>query len=507
MRDDEVADLLDSDERLVVIEAPAGTGKTYQGANYARRETSRLVRGRILILTHTHAACGVFADATKADSSRVEIKTIDSLIAQIASAYHKTLDLPADPSAWARREQNGYAILAERVSKLLTEKPMVANALADRFPVVIGDEHQDTIEHQNTIMLRIHEAGAKLRVFGDPMQQIFRGPTRDWFEQSRRRWCTLKQRGAFGELEHPHRWESGSPALGAWILEARRRLKDGHPIDLSGDLPEGLRVLRLENTAQTRAGYQVPNGSRRPLDEIVGGADELLILTDQNETTKALRAFWNRRIPIWEGFTRDYLGRLANDLAGDEITPEAVCTAVSTFMSSICVGYSASSHGNRLAQEVREECARASRGKPALLQEIGRKILAEPNHKGVAAALRRIDQLRAEGAAGFSNIRIDHQSELRDAIRMGEFESAEDALAELHRRRSYTRPKPPPKAISTIHKAKGLECDHAVLLPCDAGRFRDIEYARCKLYVAVSRARSSLTLSVCPNDPGPLFAF
>ena len=180
MRDDEVADLLDSDERLVVIEAPAGTGKTYQGANYARREASRQARGRILILTHTHAACGVFADATKADSSRVEIKTIDSLIAQIAGAYHKTLDLPADPSAWARREQNGYAILAERVSKLLTEKPMVANALADRFPVVIGDEHQDASGHQNTIMLRIHEAGAKLRVFGDPMQQIFRGPTRDW---------------------------------------------------------------------------------------------------------------------------------------------------------------------------------------------------------------------------------------------------------------------------------------------------------------------------------------
>ena len=37
MSDKDVAALLDSSEPLVVIEAPAGCGKTYQGANYARR--------------------------------------------------------------------------------------------------------------------------------------------------------------------------------------------------------------------------------------------------------------------------------------------------------------------------------------------------------------------------------------------------------------------------------------------------------------------------------------
>lgn len=507
MQDNEVAGLLDSDERLVVIEAPAGTGKTYQGANYARREAGRLARGRILILTHTHAACGVFADATKANTSRVEIKTIDSLIAQIAAAYHKTLDLPADPSAWARREQNGYAQLAERVSTLITRKPMVASVLADRFPVIVGDEHQDTSEHQHAIMLRIHEAGSKLRVFGDPMQQIYRSPGRNGAELDRARWRSLKERSAFGELETPHRWAKGSQALGAWILRARSQLKDGQPVDLSGELPEGLQILRLKNTAQTRTGFQLSTPDRRPLDQLIGSADDLLILTDQNDTAKALRAFWNGRLPIWEGYTRDDLGKLVTDLSGHEITPEAACAALNTFIYAISVGYSATSHGNRLAQEVREGCERSSRGKPALLQEIGRELLAQPNHKGVAAALHRLHQLRTGGTAGFNEIRIDHQSELRDAIRMSQFESPEDALAELHRRRSYTRPKPPPKAISTIHKAKGLECDHAVLLPCDGSRFRDTEYGRCKLYVALSRARSSLTLSICPDEPGPLFRF
>lgn len=102
MSDEDVAALLDSAAPLVVVEAPAGCGKTYQGANHARRMASSSPHGRVLILTHTHAACAVFAKETRGARNRVEIRTIDSLITQIAAAYHKSLDLPADPSAWVR---------------------------------------------------------------------------------------------------------------------------------------------------------------------------------------------------------------------------------------------------------------------------------------------------------------------------------------------------------------------------------------------------------------------
>ena len=508
MLDEDAAALLDSNEKLVVIEAPAGTGKTYQGANYAQRESRRLNRGRILILTHTHAACGVFAEATKADTPRVEIKTIDSLIAQIAAAYHKTLDLPPDPSTWARKEPNGYTQLSERVSRLIAAKPMIAEMLADRYPTIIGDEFQDTSEHQHAFLLGIHEAGAKLRVFGDPMQQIYKGRGRNSFARDRERWQALKEKAASGELETPHRWTGHTPELGEWILAARARLIESQPIHLSGDLPNGLRVLRAKNSSQKRAGFQLSPADRRPLDRIVNGLDDFLILTDQNETSKALRGFWGGRIPIWEGHTRDELGKLANALTGAEITPAVACTALNEFVDSVSVGYTASSHGNRLAQEVREGCQNNNvRGKPALLQEIGRELIQEPNHKGVAAALARIEQLRSDGVAGFSDIRFDNPRELQDAIRLSGFEDPDDALAEIHRRRSYARPKPPAKAISTIHKAKGLECNHAFLLPCEASRYPDSDYARCKLYVALSRARSTLTLLVCPDNPGPLFDF
>src|SRR3546814_9792459 len=87
MGDASVAEALRSSARLVVVEAPGGCGKTYQGASYARDIAPSLGDGRLLILTHTNAACDVFAARTRGLNRRVEIRTIDGLITEIACAY------------------------------------------------------------------------------------------------------------------------------------------------------------------------------------------------------------------------------------------------------------------------------------------------------------------------------------------------------------------------------------------------------------------------------------
>ena len=176
MSDASVRAALRSDEPLVVIEAPAGCGKTYQGADYAC-EMAGAENRRLLILTHTHAACSVFAERTRGVGSRVEIRTIDSLIGQVAGAYHAGLGLPADAAAWARRTKDGYAHLAAKVASFLDRHPMVAVALARRYPVVVCDEHQDCSGDQHAIGMALHRQGARLRVFGDPMQRIYKDKT------------------------------------------------------------------------------------------------------------------------------------------------------------------------------------------------------------------------------------------------------------------------------------------------------------------------------------------
>jgi hypothetical protein len=101
--DETVRAALRSEAALVIIEAPAGCGKTHQGADYARDLAATGDNGRPLILTHTHAACSVFAERTRGTNSRVDIRTIDSLIGQIAGAYHAGLGLPPDVATDAGR--------------------------------------------------------------------------------------------------------------------------------------------------------------------------------------------------------------------------------------------------------------------------------------------------------------------------------------------------------------------------------------------------------------------
>jgi hypothetical protein len=506
MSDDRVAALLDSDTPLVVIEAPAGCGKTYQGAGYARRASSGLETGRVLILTHTHAACGVFAKETSHDRHRVEIRTIDSLIVQIASAYHRSLALPADVSAWAQRDpEGGYDKLADRVARLLSCQPMVCESLVRRYPVVIGDEHQDSNAGQHALIMALQEAGARTRIFGDPRQGLYPERAKSATAAHRTRWDELKETGAYDELSHPHRWDDGSPELGRWVLEAREALIAGRPIDLSGLLPAGLNVLLVENRSPKRTGFLLSDEDRAPLDRITNAAPGFLILTGEKDTVTALRAFWNRKYPIWEGHVRDDLGQMVAQIAAHPGDAPAIAQATVDFVSSVAAGFGASTHGNLLVKEVSEGCTKRRRDKPALLQRLGHFILEQPDHVGVAKCLTHLAQLIEDRFAGFERIKIDQRREFRDALRLIEFDDPEEGLTEIARRRSFAHPMPPAKAISTIHKAKGLQSDHAIVVPCDRARFSATDYSKCKLYVALSRAKCSLTLVVSRNDPSPLF--
>ncbi len=504
MSDKSVHAALRSDAPLVLVEAPAGCGKTHQGADYAR-DVAACLTDRILILTHTHAACSVFAERTRGSGSRVEIRTIDSLITSIASAYHLGLDLPADVPTWARKERDGYRKVALRVAVLLKQHPMIAAALARRYPVVICDEHQDCTGDQHALGMALLNQGARLRVFADPVQRIFKetplagsNPAYDWG-------ALIKQAHAFEELDTPHRW-SGCPDLGSWTLVARAVLKSGGKIDLRKNLPASVSIVVAENQARRDRNYQLGSTDRRAIDAFTRSHASLLVLTRYNETARSLRAFFNRRLPLWEGHTRPWLEKLVNAISEGRGNCSELVAAVVAFMNGVGKGFSPSAFGDRLKTEVREGCRARSRGKPGKIQELGRFLLAEPDHRGVAKLLARLAELK-QGDADFSEIEMDHGREFWEAVKLGNFEDIDSGFAEITHRRTYGRPKPPDAAISTIHKAKGLECGNVVVMPCDATTFPDREDARCLLYVALSRAKERLMLVVSQSNPSPLFQF
>jgi hypothetical protein len=504
MTDASVASALRSQERLAVIEAPAGCGKTFQGSAYAAEAKAAVGNGRVLVLTHTHAACDVFA-ARAGGGRHIEIRTIDSLIAQIASAYYKGLGIPADASAWARA-YNGYDELAAKVAGLLTRSRMIAHALVHRYPIVICDEHQDCSEHQHAIALALHGAGAFSRIFGDPMQTIYAGK-RKAGDAAAKRWLDLKNAAdRFEVLDTPHRWEGNAEPLGKWILEAREKLRTGKQVDLRGRLPPGLCVIYADNEAPRFDRYQLSSAARRPIDLLVKKGGPLLLLAAHNQMVRALRGFFGRSLPIWEGHTRDALGKLTAGVRAASGNAPAVAALVTDFMQDISVGFSATSYADVFKDEVAAGCTASRRGKPATIQALARTVVAQPNHRGAAAVLVRIRELIATDRA-FAGVKIDHYRELADAIRIGDYDDCEQGLTEIARRRTYSRPAPPERCISTIHKAKGLECANVLLMPCDARHFPDNPSSRCLLYVAMSRATRTLTLVVSQSDPSPLFRF
>lgn len=505
MSDSSVAALLRSDEPLVVVEAPAGCGKTFQGAAYARDVSQCLERGRLLILTHTHGACGVFADRTRGLGDRVDIRTLDSLIGQVATLYRHALGLPDNLSTWAyQNDGQGFEIMAGKVASYLERHPIVREALTRRYPVIICDEHQDASEAQHRTIMALHRGGAHVRIFGDPLQAIFANAKTDRaMAAALAQWDGLKAMAAFDELDHPHRWQTGTPALGKWILDARAELKAGRPVSLVGPVVQGLTILRGDNLAPTRTAYQLNRMQRTPLDAAVAGT--VMVLAATNERVGALSAFWGRRIPVWEGHTRSALADLVQTTQTHKGDAEQLAHGVLKFASSIGSGFSASSHGDRLIREVRDGCSRPARGKPGNIQRLARHVLAAPDHQGVALALNELSSLVETNADGFGDIRIVNRIELRDAIRLKAFTCPDEGYAEIARRRSHAMPAPPTRTLSTIHKAKGLECDNAVLIAGDRDQFSGTQYARCKLYVAISRAKRSLTLVVSQNNPSPLF--
>lgn len=504
MSDDDVAHLLRSDEALVVIEAPAGCGKTYQGASYAKDVAATLERGRLLALAHTHAACGEFRKRTQGASNRVEVKTVASLATEIVSVYHKALGVPPRAETWAWKDNGeGFNEIAQNCAKLLTQHPMIGCALARRYPVVICDEYQDCTPDQHATLMALQRGGAKLRIFGDPLQRIFSGSSPKVAKADAERWENLKVEGTHATLDVPHRWrKGGSLELGQWILQARTALLNNQPVVVPAKRPAGLQVIVADNRAQARKQFALDAAHRKLVDAVMLG-DEMLVLTSSNILVDALSAYTNRQIGVWEGHTREMLGTLVEALQVANGNAEAVATALIAFVSGVGAGFSMSSHGNRLLQEIKEGCCKATKGKPACIQEMAKLIQAEPSHVGAARALKLLSGYVSNKRAGFDAIKVDYRSEFGDAVRLEPFATPEDGLSELARRRSHFSRALPPRIVSTIHKAKGLECPHAMLIPCDRS-FASTAYGRCRLYVALSRASHSLTLIVPSSDGSPL---
>ena len=120
-------------------------------------------------------------------------------------------------------------------------------------------------------------------------------------------------------------------------------------------------------------------------------------------------------------------------------------------------------------------------------------IYASPNHKGIAQAAKAYLQ---SPPRTYLPRRIEP---LRILISLGASEDPRATLSSLARtRRNRTLPD---AMVSTIHKAKGMEFDHVLVLPVDRHQYPPNDKGAKRLYVALSRARRSIHLITSSDSP------
>lgn len=345
-----IRELLRSNTRNVLIEAPAGCGKTHEAVSLAMDAVSDLTSGqRVLLLAHTNAAKEEFTRRTRAARSRIEVSTIDSFCNRTLGPYAPALDLPSplDRNLGNRGERVPYRTLALRTVELFTKAPTLARLLGKKYPLIIGDEHQDADANQHSVLVRMAEAGSgRLRLFGDPMQAIFDA-------DNAVAWGDLRDEAdECGLLNSPKRWRltDESRALGDWIITAREELQAGRALPLA-HAPDSILVVRCNQTI----GSQFNQGNAALIGGVVrqfvqdAGQDSLSALAFPNQAVLTIESAAHMLgIRINEGAdyndAYDFLEH-AIDVAGD---PARMASLLLDFIRGSSIGVAQADHDRLL---------------------------------------------------------------------------------------------------------------------------------------------------------------
>ena len=235
--------LLDVNRGLVI--APAGCGKTQLIANALRDHNSKKP---ILVLTHTNSGVAALKGRLKragVNPASYRVTTIDAFAIRMISTF--PLRAGHDPDIIDGARPN-YPAIRDATSSLL-EAGHISDVIAANYARLLVDEYQDCSVRQHAIVLQT-SATLPTCVVGDPIQAIFGfgdDALADWDED------VCKSFPLAGELSRPWRWiNAGAEELGEWLLEVRRKLLAGEPIDLTR-APTAVTWIKLDGSRNDHA--------------------------------------------------------------------------------------------------------------------------------------------------------------------------------------------------------------------------------------------------------------
>lgn len=477
---------------LVVVEAAAGCGKTTKAAEYACQAAERLKHGKVLLLSHTHAACGEFHRKCGSQSNRrkIDVETCDSFCLKAIAAYGQPLGLPTPLDGHLGRAANGvqFGDLSKKAAELFRRSPTIARTVAAHYPIIILDEHQDASlsQHESVILLR-DLGGSQLRIFGDSMQAIH-VKDKEAYVDFHRLWLEADEKD---RLDKPHRW-SDSPELGEWIQDCRRRLMSGNAIRLR-NAPTSVSVSSHAGLAGRKKFIDPKSAGKIVRTFLDQSSKPAVILAFSGDMARSVAEVSSWRADINEGAQLDNLDELIEAFDVHAGCARGLSTAFLEFLGVIGVGLPGdfrSSLGARLGATVNVKGVGA---KQQVWLDHLQPIYSSPDHRGMAAAMRAI---RATPPAGYTIRLRDHSWALCSFERTDDPRAFRSTLGRIRRQRKSIS-----QMVSTIHKAKGLDFDNVLLCPIDQHQYPKDELGARLLYVALSRARKTIRLALETKTP------
>lgn len=457
------------------IEMPAGAGKTHLLSATARHIVEG--GGRVLVLTHTNA--GVYAINTRLRrfgiTKGVLVSTITSFAFRLARAYPDLGHLPVT-KVMVPAQSNAYVEAATRVAS----SKHIQAVLTASFTHLLVDEYQDCNEIHHAFVSAIRAAAPATGVLGDPLQAIFGFNDRlvDWA-------VVVAEYPPHATTIKPHRWSGHNEALGEWLLAIRPLMTPGHVVNWTKvALPAD---VTFRNIAGNQQGVTQAAFATYPTNETV------LIIAAWPNTARTIAGNLNGSFTVMEEVAGKFMAEnLANLVAAD---PTAYALWLFDLTKSCHCGHSVLDTvtlrnryaSGRTASDLLEGGSGSRAGAELAIGEFD-LVVSNPTLSNLAAAM---DVIPASSALRLHSHEAwyDVQTSIRGAVAQGndtgvlleELAKAREALRFAGRRERK-------RVISRTLLVKGLEYDHVII--ADVG-----DHARVHdLYVALSRARKSITL-------------
>jgi hypothetical protein len=494
----DVRNALRSEAPNVLVEAPAGCGKTFEAAELASELGTQLGSGaEVLLLAHTNAAVQEFTRRTRNTGARVRATTIDAFCLELLTPYAEPLGLPSPlrRSVGLGEGRMGFNELAPTAVNLLGRCPSIATMLAYRYPFVILDEHQDASVAQHEVVTSFRQRGhCRVRVFGDPMQAIYEGQA-----EANLPWARLSAEAAtIVSLDTPQRW-SAQPGLGDWILRARRDLQAGRVLPLAA-APPSVVVRRVAGLACAGFGHGNVGAIAQTVQRFARDSrGSTAVLSRHNNHAWGLHVAAAGQLRLNEGseFGEAYaVLERATAVLGN---PSQLAMCLIHHIDAVSTGLD---QAKKRAFAATLQPNQIAYGRHRIIRDLLIKfepLYEMPDLMTFCKVAREI----SVAPPAWLTIRMPMTMRLLGQVRARAEEDSAECLDEVVARFKAGAPRLP-RSVSTIHKAKGLEFDNVMIANFSAAHFGDDEMSRRIAYVALSRARRSITLLVPGDSPSPL---